>query len=66
MTIVSQIMTRGVRSMQASDNVMAAAQAMEELSEISFPAEPDRSHQSQASGAAGGGSASRKPRTRLN
>ncbi|MCX7255202.1 MAG: hypothetical protein NTZ64_00320 [Polaromonas sp.] len=64
MTIVSQIMTRGVRSMQASDNVMAAAQAMEELSEISFPSEPDRSHQSQASGAAGGGSASRKPRTR--
>jgi CBS domain-containing protein len=166
MTTVSQIMTRGVRSMRASDNIVAAAQAMEELNvgvipvcdgdrligmvtdrdiivrgvaqecdakttrladvmstnvrtvhedeevedvlsemadsqirripvvdnqerligivslgdiaaknagnkgdiavslgEISSPAEPDRSHQSQASGAAGGGSASGKPRT---
>ena len=31
------------------------------LGNISYPAEPDRSHQSQASGAAGGGSASGKP-----
>ena len=31
MTTVSQVMTRGVRSMRASDNIMAAAQAMEEL-----------------------------------
>ncbi|MDQ3060205.1 MAG: CBS domain-containing protein [Pseudomonadota bacterium] len=31
MTTVSQIMTRGVRSMRASDNIVAAAQAMEEL-----------------------------------
>jgi CBS-domain-containing membrane protein len=32
------------------------------LGDISSPAEPDRSSQSQASGAAGGGSASGKPR----
>src|SRR5512145_2164907 len=31
MTTVSQVMTRGVRSMRPSDNVVAAAQAMEEL-----------------------------------
>ena len=31
------------------------------LGNISYPAEPDRSHQSQASGTAGGGSASGKP-----
>lgn len=34
------------------------------LGDISSPAEPDRSNQSQASGAAGGGSASGTPRSR--
>lgn len=34
----------------------------ESLGDISSPAEPDRSHQSQASGAAGGAAASAKPR----
>jgi CBS domain-containing protein len=33
------------------------------LGDISSPAEPDRSHQSSASGTAGGGSASGKPRS---
>lgn len=36
--------------------------AGETLSDISIPAEPDRSHQSAASGSAGGGSASGKAR----
>jgi CBS domain-containing protein len=37
MTTVSQLMTRGVRSMRPSDNVMAAAQAMEELNVGAIP-----------------------------
>lgn len=38
------------------------ADVAESLGDISSPAAPDRSSQSQASGAAGGGSASNKPR----
>ncbi len=38
------------------------AEIGEQLGEISSPAEPDRTHQSKASGAAGGGSTSSKPR----
>ncbi len=37
MTTVSQLMTRGVRSMRPSDNVMAAAQVMEELNVGAIP-----------------------------
>ena len=38
------------------------AEVGKSLGDISSPARPDRSSQSQASGAAGGGSASGKPR----
>lgn len=37
MTTVSRLMTRGVRSMRPSDNVMAAAQVMEELNVGGLP-----------------------------
>ncbi|MEO7160920.1 MAG: CBS domain-containing protein [Polaromonas sp.] len=50
------ILSLGDIAVKDPDDDVAAS-----LGEISFPAEPDRASQSQASGAAGGGSASGKP-----
>jgi CBS domain-containing protein len=53
------IITLGDIAAKTSDEEMDVAQS---LGEISEPASPDRSSQSRASGAAGGGSSSGKPR----
>lgn len=53
------IITLGDIAAKSDDEEMDVAQS---LGDISEPAEPDRSSQSRASGAAGGGSASGKPR----
>ncbi len=53
------IITLGDIAAKSDDEEMDVAQS---LGDISEPAEPDRSSQSKASGAAGGGSASGKPR----